>query len=108
MTVGLAHRSPLAGAALPDGLREIPFLTQIDAATNNTVTSAPLGTSAMKGGTPTGTTSTTSAATNAVTRVQAPTAGVTARPDASMATAATRLPSTTQRTTSVPESAFSR
>jgi hypothetical protein len=85
-----------------------------NAVTNPAVTNNALTSNAAKGGTPTTTTTapnpatTTSTATSSVTRVQSPTSGITTRPDASTATAVTRLPSTTQRTTAVPDSAFSR
>jgi len=59
----------------------------------------------MKSATPAG--ATTSTAT-AAPRVQTPATGVTTRTDANATTAVSRLPSATQRTTTAPDSAFSR
>jgi hypothetical protein len=74
-----------------------------DAATS--ISAAP----GTKAATPGGSTASTSNATSAVTRVQSPAVVGTTRSDApATSTAVTRLPSTTQRTTSVPDSAFSR
>jgi hypothetical protein len=97
-------------AATPNTARATSTTTSIP-----TVAADPATANAWKGGTPAGsapttarsTTPTTSAATTA-TPVQAPTASATTRAEANTSTAVTRLPSTTQRTTSMPDSAFSR
>ncbi len=114
---GAAVANPVATA--PNAARStstatsVPAVTAPTPATRTTAVSSPVAntttdgaatTNAWKGGTPTTSTATSSTAP----RVQAPTTGVTTRPDASATTAVTRLPSTTQRTTTMPDSAFAR